>query len=50
MEVICQLDNNNFNQCLIHIKDQNDYFWTFVVHFAIECELTPQKEYLLIGM
>ena len=43
MEVIWQLENKNSNQCLIQKKDQNDYFLTFVVHFAIECELTPQK-------
>ena len=42
MEVIWQLDKNS-NQCLIQRKDQNDYFWTYVVHFVIECELTPQK-------
>ena len=41
MAVIWQLDNKNSNQCLIKKKDQNDYFLTFVVHFAIECELIP---------
>ena len=24
-------------------NDQNSYFLTFAVHFAIECELTPPK-------
>ena len=43
MEVIWQLDNKNCNQCLIQKKDQNYYFWTYVGHFAIEYELTPQK-------
>ena len=43
MAVIWQLDNKNSNQRLIKKKDQNYYFWTFVVHFAIECELSPQK-------
>ena len=39
MTVIWQLDNKNSNKRLIKKKD---YFWTFVVHFPIECELTPQ--------
>ena len=43
MTVIWQLDNKNSNKRLIKKKDQNDYFWTFADHFAIECELTPQK-------
>ena len=42
MTVIWQLDKNS-NQRLLRKKDQNDYFWTFTVHFAIECELTLQK-------
>ena len=42
MTVIWQLDIKNSNKRL-RKKDQNDYFWTFAVHFAIECELTPQK-------
>ena len=50
MTVIWQLDNKNSNQLLIKKKDQNNYFWTFVVHFAIECELTHQKQYLFVGM
>ena len=43
MAVIWQLDKKNYNQRLIKKKDQNHYFWTFVVHFAIEGELSPQK-------
>ena len=43
MAVIWQLDNNNSKQHLIKKKDQNNYFWTFAIHFAIEYELTPQK-------
>ena len=43
MAVIWQLDNKNSSQRLIKKKDQNGYFLTFVVHFAIECELTPRK-------
>ena len=50
MEVIWQLDNKNSNQCFIQKKDQNDYFWTYVVHSAIECELAPQRYNLLVGM
>ena len=50
MAVIWQLNNKNNNQRLIKKKDQNDYFWNFVVHFAIECQLTPQKQYLFVGM
>ena len=42
MAVIWQLDNTNSNQRLIK-KGQNDYFLTCAVHFAIQCELTPQK-------
>ena len=43
MEVIWQLDNKNYNQCLIQKKDPNDYFWTYVAHITFECELIPQK-------
>ena len=43
MTAIWQWDNNNSNQRLIKKKDQNNYFWTFAVHFAIECELTHQE-------
>ena len=43
MPVIWQLDNKNSNQRPIKKKDQNHYFLTFEVHFAIGCELTPQK-------
>ena len=50
MAVIWQLNNKNYNQRLIKKRDQNDYFLTFMIHFAIECELTPQKQYLFVGM
>ena len=43
MAAIWQWDNNNSNQRLRKKKDQINCFWTFVVHFAIECELTTQK-------
>ena len=43
MAEIWQWDNKNSNQRLIDKKKKNNCFWTFVVHFAIECELTPQK-------
>ena len=43
MVLILQLDIKNSNQRLIKTKNQSNYFLTFVVHFAIECELTPQK-------
>ena len=42
MTVIWKLDKN-YNKRLIKKKDQNDYFWTLAVHFAIEYELTPPK-------
>ena len=50
MAVIWQLDNKNPNHRQQKKKDQNNHFWTFAVHFAIECELTPQKKYLFVGM
>ena len=43
MAIIWQLDNKNSTQRLKKKKDQNHNFWTFVVHFAFECELSPQK-------
>ena len=43
MTAIWQSDNNNSNKRLIKKKDQKNWFWTFAVHFAIECDLTPQK-------
>ena len=43
MAVIWQLDNKNSTQRLKKKQDQNHYFVTFVVHFAIEFELSPQK-------
>ena len=43
MAAISQWDNKNSNQRLIKKKDQNNCFWTFVVHFAVECELIPPK-------
>ena len=43
MTVIWKLDNKNSNQRPIKKNDQNNWFWTFSVHFAIECELTSQK-------
>ena len=49
MAVIWQSDNKNSNQRLQKKKDQNHYFLT-VVHFAIECELSLQKQYLFVGM
>ena len=50
MAIIWQLDNKNSNQRLIKKMDQNHCFLTFAVHFAIECELSPQKQYLFVGM
>ena len=44
------INNKNANQRLIKKKDQNDYFLTFVVRFAVECELTPRKQYLFVGI
>ena len=38
------------NQRLVKKKDQSNYVLTFVAHFAIECELTPQKQYLFVGI
>ena len=43
MAVIWRLDYKNSDQRLIKKKDQNNCSLTFAVHFAIECELTPQK-------
>ena len=44
-EQIWQQSDNETTRILISAlkKDQNSCFWTFVVHFAIECELTPKK-------
>ena len=43
MTEIWQWDNKNSNQRLTKKKGQNNCFWTFAVHFAIECEITPPK-------
>ena len=43
MAAIWQYDNKNSIQRLIKKRDQNNCSWTFAVHFAIECELAPQK-------
>ena len=43
MAVIWQLDNKNPSHRQQKKKDQNNHFLTFAVHFAIKCELTPQK-------
>ena len=42
--------HKNSNQRLIKETDQTNYFLTFAVHFAIECELIPKKKYLFVGM
>ena len=42
MAAIRQWDKNS-NLRLIKKKDQNNCFWTFAVHFAIDSELTPKK-------
>ena len=41
MAAIRQWDKNS-NQGLIK-KKENNCFWTFAVHFAIDSELTPKK-------
>ena len=43
MAAIWQWDNNDSNERLITKNDQNNCFWTFAVHFAIDSELSPQK-------
>ena len=43
MTAIWQWDNKNSNQRLKTKKDQTDCFLTFAIHFAIACELIPQK-------
>ena len=43
MEAASQWNNMPSNQCLVQKKYQSNRFWTCVLYFAVQCEITHPK-------